>query len=172
MYMADFRGADILMECYSEGNAYNPKREQVRELRMAGKECREISERMGIEEDQVAAYCSQLGLPVTGSCRTWRPTAEQESYLQHRDGIPPERKCPVCGCLLVQPQRGRRKRFCSKNCKDRFWNTRQADRREELGRKTECENCGRIFYAVKEKDAERRFCCRDCYFEYRYGKRR
>lgn len=166
-----YRGADVLLEGIIEGGAYDPQRERVREMRMAGEECKAIAGRMGIPEGQVIVYCIQLGLPVSGPCRTMGLPAEDEAWLKYRRGEPEGRKCPVCGRVLEQPYRGRRRKFCSQRCKDKFWNDRQKGRQEELGREAVCENCGKKFIAVNEKNGERRFCGRDCYFEFRYGKR-
>ena len=38
-------------------------------------------------------------------------------------------------------------------------------------RRAVCENCGKVFYALNEGKKPQRFCCQDCYFEFRYGRR-
>lgn len=169
---ADYRGADIPLECVFEGNAYDAAREQVREMRMSGEECKSIAEQTGIPEGQVIVYCLQLGLPVSGPCRLMKLSPEDEAWLRYRRGKPEGRICPVCWKPLIQPYRGRRKRFCSSRCKDKWWNDKRGNEKEKHGREAVCENCGKPFIAVNEKSRERRFCSRDCYFEFRYGKRR
>lgn len=169
--MADLRGSDVSFACYSEGNAYDPERERVRELRMNDMECKTIAEVMGIPEGVVISHCIRLGLPISGTCRLVKLSPEEENWLRYRQGPPPDLKCPTCGKLIVQPQRGRKKRFCSEQCRFKHWNTKREEKRAETGRETVCENCGKTFFAVKEKEAERRFCCRECYFDYRYGRR-
>lgn len=169
--MADLRGSDVSFACYSEGNAYDPERERVRELRMNDMECKTIAEVMGIPEGVVISHCIRLGLPISGTCRLVKLSPEEENWLRYRQGPPPDLKCPACGKLIIQPQRGRKKRFCSEQCRFRHWNTKREEKRAETGRETVCENCGKTFFAVKEKETERRFCCRECYFEYRYGRR-
>ena len=40
---------------------------------------------------------------------------------------------------------------------------------EKLPAITFCENCGKIFYAINEEKARRRYCSCECYFDARYG---
>lgn len=160
------------LECVSDGNGYDPRREQVRALRMRGDECKTIAERTGIPEGQVIVYCLQLGLPVKGPCRRMRLSQEDEAWLRYRHGEPEGRKCPVCGDVLIQPSRGRKKKFCSIECKNKFWNKQWRENAKIHGREAVCENCGKVFYATNEGEEKRRFCSRDCYFEFRYGVRR
>lgn len=166
---AKVRGADIPLECVSDGSAYDSRREQVRELRQRELSCKEIAERIGIPEGNVIIYCLQLGLPVTGPCWTMKLSPEDEAWLRYRRGVPDGRKCLVCGKILNQPNRGRKKKFCSDECRNKYWNDRWRESAEEHGREAVCENCGKTFYATNENKTQRRFCSRDCYFEYRYG---
>ena len=154
-----------------QGNAQNADRERVRMLRLAGESCTAIAEQIGLTEEQVIEYCRQLGLPVNGSCRFSEPGLEEAAWLRHREGNPPGRKCPVCGGPLLQSVRGRRRKFCSDQCKKQWWNDKWRQEGRFRGRLAECENCGKWFIAVKERHGERRFCSRECYFAFRYGRR-
>ena len=154
-----------------QGNAQNADRERVRMLRLAGESCTAIAEQIGLTEEQVIEYCRQLGLPVNGSCRFSELGLEEAAWLRHREGNPPGRKCPVCGGPLLQSVRGRRRKFCSDQCKKQWWNDKWRQEGRFRGRLAECENCGKWFIAVKERHGERRFCSRECYFAFRYGRR-
>lgn len=165
-----FRGSDVPLECVSDGNGYDLRREQVRALRMRGIECQDIAERTGIPAGEVIVYCLQLGLPVTGPCSRLRLSPEDEEWLRYRCGEPQGRKCLVCGRVLNQPSRGRKKKFCSIECRNKFWNERWRENAEAHGREAVCENCGKVFYAINEGKGARRYCSRECYFDARYGR--
>lgn len=166
--MAEQRETGIPLECVSEGNAYDAEREKVRRLRLAGLECREIAEQTGIPVGQALVYCLQLGLPTSGICGLGF-SEEEEEWLRYRKREPAGMRYPVCGSVLEQPQRGRWKKFCSNACHDKWWNREK--RRDESGGEITCENCGKKFPVAKAARRKRRFCCRKCYFEYRYGRR-
>lgn len=166
--MAGRMETGIPLECVSEGNAYNAEQETVRHLRLNGLECCEISEQTGIPVGQVIVYCLQLGLPTSGICRLGF-SEEEEEWLRYRKREPTSMRCPVCDRVMEQSQRGRRKKFCSNTCRDKWWNREK--RRDESGEEITCENCGKKFPVAKAAQQKRRFCCRECYFEYRYGRR-
>lgn len=159
----------ISLDCVIEGNAFDPDRERVRELRMDGVECSEISEQTGLSADQVEAYCTQLGLPVSGSCRLVGPTPEEDWMKSGQSVGRSPFLCPQCGAVIIQSRRGRKRKFCSDDCKNAWWNRRWKDQKEKHGRKAVCKNCGSEFIAFNEYGTERRYCCRECYFEHRYG---
>lgn len=141
-----------------EGNAYDPDRERVRELRMKGMEVPEIASETGIPAERAEAYCRKLGLPLTGSCLV-HLTAVEES-------VPVI--CPVCGGELRRTLRGRQRKYCSTACKNRAAYERRL--RENRGKPCVCENCGKTFCQVGGSYSQpRRFCSRECYFENRYG---
>ena len=133
--------------------------------------CAEIAGRLGIPEGTVILHCLKLGLPVTGPCRRIPLPKEDAAWLRYHRREPKYANCPVCGKKIIQPLIGRPKKFCSRTCKNKFWNDRWRAEKEKHGRRAVCENCGEIFYAVNEGKKLQRFCCQDCYFEFRYGRR-
>ena len=141
----------VRLDCVFEGYEYRPEREEVRSQRLAGFECVEIAENTGLSLEQVTDYCRELGLPETGSCQ-----------LQPPDGSG-ERRCPVCGRILVQRGNSGRRRFCSPACREEYY------RQHKPFRIAVCKNCGREFHAVDEGKRQRKFCSLNCYWDYRYG---
>ena len=169
--MAERKNPGIPLGCVSDGGVYLPEREKVRELRMREMGCAEIAGRLGIPEGTVILHCLKLGLPVTGPCRRIPLPKEDAAWLRYHRREPKYANCPVCGKKIIQPLIGRPKKFCSRTCKNKFWNDRWRAEKEKHGRQAVCENCGEIFYAVNEGKKPQRFCCQDCYFEFRYGRR-
>lgn len=145
----------VRMDCVFEGTAYNPERETVREMRLAGKECSEISCQTGMPMEQVVQFCHELGLPETGSCHLMPP------------GGPSSRVCPVCGRVVCQTHGGGKKRFCSEECR-KTYETKNY-KKLKSSRIAVCQNCGREFAAYCESGGKRKFCSRNCYYESRYG---
>ena len=80
--MGEKKDSGIPLDCVSDGGAYNPEREIVRELRMQEMNCAEIAERLGIPEGTVILHCLKLGLPVTGLCRRISLPSEDEAWLR------------------------------------------------------------------------------------------
>ena len=115
----------VRLDCVFEGYEYRSEREEVRSQRLAGFECVEIAENTGLSLEQVTDYCRELGLPETGSCQ-----------LQPPDGSG-ERRCPVCGRILVQRGNSGRRRFCSPACREEYY------RQHKPFRIAVCKNCGR-----------------------------
>ena len=169
--MTEKKASGIPLGCVSDGGAYLPEREKVRELRMREMGCAEIAGRLGIPEGTVILHCLKLGLPATGPCRRIPLPKEDAAWLRYHRREPKYANCPVCGKKIIQPLIGRPKKFCSRTCKNKFWNDRWRAEKEKHGRRAVCENCGEIFYAVNEGKKPQRFCCQDCYFEFRYGRR-
>lgn len=100
-----------------EGGAYSPLREQVREMRLQGRSCTEIALRLHIQKDDVRAYCRELGFAEEGSVRLL--------CGRQRTGVT---KCLLCGTALVQPWTGRRKKFCSRACRNKWHDDKKSGR--------------------------------------------
>ena len=145
----------IRLDCVFEGTAFDAEREEVRALRLSGMECPQIAEQTGMVLEQVIEHCRKLGLPETGSCHLLPPDQNTE------------RRCPVCGRIIEQRGRGAPRKCCSDECSAEY--ERKNYKKMKVGRVTVCQNCGRPFTAICESRSKRRFCSRNCYFEYRYG---
>lgn len=151
----DVRRNGIRMDCVFEGIAFDAAREQVRTLRLSGTKLSQIAEQTGMPVEQVMGYCRELGLPEIGSCHLVPP------------GRVKERRCPVCGRIIGQSGRGAPRKYCSDECYTEY--ERKNYKKMKAGRVMVCQNCGRPFTAICESRSKRRFCSRNCYFEYRYG---
>lgn len=149
----------IPYEYVMEGPAHDPDRDRVHSLRMEGMDCGAISGQTGISEERVKGYLKELGLPETGAVLLLMP--------QDTHGI--STLCPVCGERIVQPYRGRHKKFCSDACRYAYWNQKHRDGAKN-GRTAVCETCGKEFIAVNETIYQRHYCCWPCYFRARYGR--
>ena len=104
--MGEKKNPGIPLDCVSDGGAYNPEREKVRELRMWEMSCAEIAERLGIPEGTVILYCLKLGLrsSVPVPARTNFGTTGGERKRKSTAGRPCVR---IAGRFSTQSMRGR-----------------------------------------------------------------
>ena len=86
-----------------------------------------------------------------------------KSFLQ-RNRKNPDPKIPVCP-VCKKPLAGKQKRFCSKNCSNKWWNSHQS----QLGGETRnCQYCGKKFHFTSSRN--QKYCSHDCYIKSRFGK--
>lgn len=72
------------------------------------------------------------------------------------------RFCPNCGEAIIQPPRGRMKRFCSDKCRWE-WNHKNPHPENWTGtRIAVCPVCGREFMASHEYKNKRKYCSHAC----------
>ena len=75
--------------------------------------------------------------------------------------------CAFCG-KEMKPQVGNRtKRFCSDQCRTKYWNSKKKVETRKSSVKRICECCGLPFIDFQNRG--RRFCSRSCYLRKRYS---
>lgn len=153
-----------------KGKANGAVQEEVRRLRLCGRNCEEIAHRLDLDLSQIQDCCRRLGLPLEGSCRLAGFTLEEEEWLQgaYRT-YPSSMRCPQCGQVLIQPARGRYRKFCSDLCRSRYWNQKRKNLQENQTA-LRCQYCGGSFQSFGKGSLGRKFCSRSCYFASRYGR--
>ena len=131
---------------------------QIEVLREQGIGYRNIATELGITRDAVRNYCRSHEL---AGDRTKKKAAEKKQD--------PE-KCAWCGESFEQNERGRKKRFCSSECRLAWWNENRASlkKRASSMRVCKCKGCGKDF--IVYSTAERQYCSQDCYFEHRFNR--
>ena len=67
--------------------------------------------------------------------------------------------CLFCGNEFTGKKHGRKKQFCSYECRIAYWNKRKSEQEYEL----ECLNCGRTF--ISKGNPNKKYCSRRCYCE-------
>ncbi len=70
--------------------------------------------------------------------------------------------CPNCGEAIVQPARGRRKKFCSDTCRFQWKNKHPKRENWKSSRIAVCPICGKAFMASQEYTRQRKYCSRAC----------
>ena len=70
--------------------------------------------------------------------------------------------CPQCGKLVFQKPKGRRKRFCSEECRFAWKNRHPNPGNWKSTRTVLCPVCGGEFLASREYVRPRKYCSRAC----------
>ena len=109
--------------------AYQERR--IRELRQRGIGYRTIAAELGISRDTVRNFCTSHAL----------------SGIAADQSFAPANVCPCCGGEIVQPHRGRPRRFCSDACCRKWWAAHPDAIRQnpEAQRRLKCAYCGKAF---------------------------
>jgi len=70
--------------------------------------------------------------------------------------------CPDCGVAVVQPRKGRVKKFCSDECRFQWKNKHRKPENWKSSRTAVCPMCGKEFIASQEYTRPRKYCSRSC----------
>lgn len=128
------------------------QKEQIGVLRRSGQSYTEISKQVHTSRDAVISYCRRNGLQnIEGNTETGYET----------------NRCRECGNALHQIDGMKRRIFCSKECRVKWWNKHP----EKVNRKAvyqyACPTCGKQFSAYG--NSKRKYCSHACYIADRFG---
>lgn len=125
---------------------------------MRGTGYKAIATITGLTRDIVRNYCKAHGLD--GLC--------SDLTVNMKEQMAKGKVCWYCGRELLQPHTGRRKKFCSDNCRRAWWKMHpEACRQSEaaLYHQT-CAYCGTAF--VSYGNSHRKYCSHECYIRDRF----
>lgn len=122
----------------------------------------------GMKPRQIAQY---TGAPVSSAwsiCRNEKLKSfpADEGLLEK---IEKHKACAYCGETLMQPMTGRRKRFCSDQCRRAYWKAH----RDEMKKNPKsvytkmCPFCGKTFEVYGNR--KRKYCCHEHYVWDHFG---
>ena len=117
-----------------------------------------VLRKKGLGYKRIAA---DLGLPV-GTVKSFC----RRNDIQKSDN-PEGSYCEFCGSEITQIPGRKKKRFCSDECRNKWWNTHldQVDKRAVY--KFKCIHCGKEFESYGNK--KRKYCSHECYIKHRFG---
>lgn len=127
---------------------------QVREFRLKGVGYRAIAAVVGVSRDEVRNFCKSRGLDGTGATVA--------------DRAQTERFCLQCNKKLPAHKQGRRRKFCSDQCRQKWWSAHPeaVARSEEATYEMVCQYCGQTFSSYGNKN--RKYCNNQCYVRDRF----
>ena len=131
---------------------------QISELRQKGAGYKAIAAALGLSRDTVRGVCKRTHLTAEGKPEKVNPGISGEETG----------RCVCCGKGVTPIARGRKKRFCSDDCRRQWWN-----KNAELHCKNEaafysytCLQCGKVFRVYGNK--KRKYCSHDRYIKARF----
>ena len=134
------------------------EQQQIQEYRQKGFGYKAIAEVVGVTRDSVRGYCKRNGLDGDG----------KEVQLKAGEKSKTKLVCPCCGQPITKNGKGRTRRFCSDNCRRKWWtdNYDARNKKEEAMYHYGCPHCGKQFSCYGNKT--RKYCSHDCYIKARF----
>lgn len=135
------------------------QKQQIYELRLQGLGYKAIGALLGLSRDSVRGYCKRNGLDG------YVEVVELNAQISKKNNV----LCSQCGVSIQQKIKGRQRKFCSDECRRKWWNDNPERRtkRETAFYNFECEYCGKKFTAYG--NAKRKYCSHRCYIIDRFG---
>ncbi len=118
------------------------EKEKIDALRRDGAGYKNIAEQLGLSVNTVKSYC-----------RRNQTTGKPMNTGEHI--------CPTCGKPVAQIPGRREKKFCSDECRRKWWNSHTG----LMKKNAVCTHCGRPFHGR----TGRKYCCHACYIVDRFG---
>lgn len=128
------------------------EKKRITELRGKGFSYNSIGIELGLPTGTVKMFCIRNGL---GGKRSPAVT----------NSIRQVSCCEQCGKPVVQVEHRKHKRFCSTDCRTKWWTAHRGEVRQKTMHTFICRNCGNTFSVYGETD--RAFCSRKCFAEFR-----
>ena len=127
---------------------------QVRSLRETGYSYSRIATVLGVPKNSVKSYCNRFGIQLG--------TGDSDSGA---DGI---LRCRQCGHVIERGNQSNGRKFCSNECRMRWWNAHRDRVTSKTACITICANCNKAFRSYIGE--HRKYCCHACYIAHRFGK--
>ena len=138
-------------------NEYQKKK--ICELRIMGLGYRAIANELELSRDVVRNFCkkNKLNGYLSNMDKNIRKTVFDNAL------------CLNCRTPIKQPKRGKARKFCSEECRRKWWkdNAAMGQRKETALYKLTCAFCGIEFESYGNKN--RKYCSHECYIKDRFG---
>lgn len=130
------------------------QKQQIYLLREKGYGYATIAEALGLTKNQVSAYCRRNNLSGIKAERTVSNRPDSDC-------------CLFCGKPLIQTPGRKPIKFCSNECRVKWWNSHQDMVNKKAIYSFTCACCGKEFTAYG--NAKRKYCSHACYITDRFG---
>ena len=127
---------------------------QVQTLRESGYSYSEIATVLGVPKNSIKSYCNRFGIRLGSGA----PPDDVDGAL----------RCRQCGLVIEKKRSAAIKRFCSSECRMRWWNAHRDHATSKTARITVCANCKKAFRSYAGD--HRKYCCPECYITDRFGR--
>lgn len=130
------------------------QKEQIKNLRREGLSYAEIARQVNVSRDAVISFCRRNGLQEIK-----KPISVVENDAAD--------VCRECGKPLVQADGMKRRVFCSKECRTKWWKEHPNRLNRKAVYQFTCPHCGKPFSAYG--NSKRKYCSHACYISDRFG---
>lgn len=137
----------------------NEQKVQIAEMRKQGLGYIKIAQHLGISENTIKSFCRRNKLAGTMTAND-----AEAAQITLGAGIRP---CKCCGEPVLQDPKRKPKLFCSDKCRNKWWNSHLYLVKRKAMYEYVCPTCGKSFTAYG--NANRKYCCHECYIEDRFG---
>lgn len=134
------------------------EKQQIHDLRLKGIGYKAIAAVLGISRDSIRGYCIRNGLDGDSKVVT----------LNIEEKIKNNLLCACCNKPIKQNERGRARRFCSDECRRKWWKDNPQERNKNGAAiyKYTCPHCGQEFSVYGNN--KRKYCSHNCYIKSRF----
>jgi len=134
----------------------NEQKDMVESLRSAGYSYTEMARLLDISVNTIQSFCRRKKItPVKRNSKN----PDQERL----------KVCKSCGKLLPPAGKGQPKRYCSDECRRRWWKENPAQLERKAYSVHVCSACGEEFTSYGNQN--RKFCSHACYISHRFKRR-
>lgn len=134
------------------------EKQQIQDLRLEGIGYKAIAAMLGMTRDRVRGYCKRNGLGGDA----------QVVGLNVEERINQNKICTSCKKPIKQKERGRARKFCSDECRRKWWreNPQARKKHETAVYNFTCPHCDKDFSIYG--NSKRKYCSHDCYIKSRF----
>ena len=134
------------------------EKQQIQELRINGDGYKAISTVLGVSRDIIRGYCKRNGLDGDSKLISLNLEEKKSQNLI----------CTCCSKPIKQMKHGRIRRFCSEECRRKWWKENDDKRNKKEGAiyKYICPCCKKEFECYGNK--KRKYCSHGCYIKSRF----
>lgn len=130
------------------------QKEQIRNLRREGMSYAKIAKQVDVSRDAVISFCRRNGLQEI----------KKPIPVVNTDAAD---VCRECGKPLIQVDGMKRRVFCSKECRVKWWKEHPERLNQKAVYQYTCPHCGKPFSAYG--NSKRKYCSHACYISDRFG---
>lgn len=145
------------------------QKERIDKLRENNFSYKQVADAIGVSINTVKSYCRRQKEKTEApeAEKTPRekgnPKAENtKSYNTSNTEV-----CRYCGRPLIFTPGKRKKTFCDKACRTKYWTEHRDDLPQKTSYTFRCAHCGKEFTIYGKR--ERKYCSPECYFADRFG---
>ena len=130
---------------------------QILQMRQTGVGFADISRKLDLSVNTVKSFCRRS----RGTVKSVE--VQTKIHNEKLDSL----KCRECGVLLVQKEHTKKRVFCSKSCREKWWKEHSDCLHKKAVYTFTCAKCEKTFTAYG--NAKRKYCSHKCYVQDRFG---